>query len=126
MVGTLPITPLFSEATSQPADIVQHLDKLIKEFMSTENMRLRTNLSPRLLVHVIRAELFAQYCDDHGFEKSAARMRDFRDYLLQLSVGIKGWGTENLIKALQAARAPMYQFGENGGMREKVGRLLGR
>lgn len=123
---SVPITSLFQEATAPTADVVQHLEKLVDAMMTTDNMRLRTNIPPRLLVHVIRAELFAQYCEEHNFDNTAKRMRDFRDYLLQLSVGVKGWGTENLIKALQAARAPMYQFGDNNGMKDRMARILGR
>lgn len=125
----LPITPVFEEAPQQLADYVIHLEKLVQSMMSTENMRLRTNLNKRMVIHIGRAETLESFAKDYGFKETEKRARQFKEYILQISVGVDNLGMKNLIAGLQAARPTPSTFmdGTGQGFFERTkNRILGR
>lgn len=118
----LPVTQdILNVVPQQQFANVEQLSKLVSEVMSTNDMRLRSKISPQMLTHLIRMEVFAEHYDSKV-------MRGLITYILETHVSVGGWGMGNLIRSLMSLR-PTYN-GMDGELpvasRNLFRRVIGR
>lgn len=113
-------SPLYQAVPQAPIASVEQIVNMERIVLSTKDMRLRSNISSRLVGRLVVAETFASHY-------KSKEMRNVIKYVLELHTSAKGWGMGNLVQALQALRPSFYDSyrDSNSGIGGTISRVMG-